>query len=105
MNSYYTRSQQQILKSAPNYNTRLQTRIRELISSNLDESNQNTRPTIREEISKEVSNICSIKNNVHIDFDEASREWNKNKRRVGQSYEYIDNGVTTRSGTFYQKKN
>jgi hypothetical protein len=25
---------------------------------------------------------------VEFDFDEASREWNKNKRRVGQSYEY-----------------
>ena len=25
---------------------------------------------------------------VEIDFDEASREWNKNKRRCGQMYEY-----------------
>ncbi len=25
---------------------------------------------------------------IEIDFDEASCEWNKNKRRVGQSYEY-----------------
>ena len=101
MNSYYTRSQQQILESTPNYNTRLQTRIRELISNNLDES---TRPTIREELNKEVTNIkYSIENNVHIDFDEASRAWNRNKRRVGQSYEYID-GLTTRSGSHYQKK-
>ena len=26
---------------------------------------------------------------VEIDFDEASHEWNKNKRRTGQMYEYI----------------
>ena len=26
---------------------------------------------------------------VNIDFDEASAAWNRNKRRVGQSYEYI----------------
>ena len=26
---------------------------------------------------------------VNIDFDDASREWNRNKRRVGQMYEYI----------------
>lgn len=25
---------------------------------------------------------------VNIDFDEASKAWNKNKRRVGQMYEY-----------------
>ena len=25
---------------------------------------------------------------VNINFDEASREWNRNKRRVGQMYEY-----------------
>ena len=28
--------------------------------------------------------------NVEIDFDESSREWNRNKRRVGQMYEYTD---------------
>ena len=26
---------------------------------------------------------------VNIDFDEASAAWNRNKRRVGQCYEYI----------------
>jgi hypothetical protein len=26
---------------------------------------------------------------VRIDFDEASREWMKNKVRIGQSYKYI----------------
>ena len=26
---------------------------------------------------------------VDIDFDEASREWNRNKRRVGHSYVYV----------------
>jgi hypothetical protein len=104
MNSYYTRSQKQILESTPNYNTRLQTRIRDLIHDKVNENNQTTRSSIREELSKEVSNISySIENNVHIDFDEASREWNKNKRRVGQSYEYVG-GLTTRSGGFYQKK-
>lgn len=27
--------------------------------------------------------------NVTFDFDESSRQWNKNKKRVGQMYEYI----------------
>lgn len=104
MNSYYTRYQKQILESRPNYNTRLQSRIRDHINDKVNESNQTTRSSIREELGKEVSNISySIDNSVHIDFDEASREWNKNKRRVGQSYEYIG-GVTTRSGAFYQKR-
>ena len=104
MNSYYTRSQKKFLESTPNYNTRLQTRIRDLIHDKVNESNQTTRPSIRQELSKEVSNISySVENNVRIDFDEASREWNKNKRRVGQSYEYVE-GLTTRSGGFYQKK-
>ena len=26
---------------------------------------------------------------VNIDFDESSRMWNKNKKRVGQMYKYI----------------
>ena len=40
----------------------------------------NVVPTNTPSLKKELS--------VEIDFDEASREWNKNKRRVGQSYEY-----------------
>ena len=32
----------------------------------------------------------STQYNNDIDFDEASREWNGNKRRVGQMYEYTD---------------
>lgn len=34
---------------------------------------------------------------VQIDFDEASREWNRNKKRVGQSYVYIC-GKTCKNG-------
>ena len=41
--------------------------------------------------------------NIRIDFDEASKEWNANKRRVGQSYEYVC-GATTRNGKNCQKK-
>lgn len=32
----------------------------------------------------------SARYNNDIDFDEASREWNRNKRRVGFNYEYTD---------------
>jgi len=35
--------------------------------------------------------------NVEIDFDDASREWNRNKRRIGQMYEYIC-GKTCKTG-------
>lgn len=104
MNSYFTRSQQQILESTPNYNTRLQSRIRSIINDNLNESNQTMRANIRNEIQNGIqfagdsidNNQLNQSSNINIDFDEASRAWNANKRRVGQSYEYV-NGMTTRS--------
>lgn len=100
MNSYFTRSQQQILESTPNYNTRLQSRIRSIINDNMNESNQTMRAKIRNEIQFAHDSIdnneLNQSNNINIDFDEASRAWNANKRRVGQSYEYV-NGMTTRS--------
>jgi len=34
---------------------------------------------------------------VDIDFDDASVEWNRNKRRIGQMYQYVC-GQTCRSG-------
>ena len=40
---------------------------------------------------------------VNIDFDEASKEWNKNKKRKGQSYVYVC-GVTTKNGSCCQNK-
>ena len=81
MNSHFTRSQQQILDKTPNYNTRLQSRIRNMISSEFSDNIQQMNPP---------------KYNVQIDFDEASKAWNANKRRVGQSYEYT-NIIKTRS--------
>ena len=40
---------------------------------------------------------ANITLDVDIDFDDASREWNRNKRRVGQMYQYVC-GQTCRSG-------
>ena len=40
---------------------------------------------------------------VNIDFDEASREWNRNKKRIDQSYIYIC-GAMTKQGTSCQNK-
>jgi hypothetical protein len=88
MNSYFTRFQQQILDSEPNYNTRLQSRIRTMINNEFE---QNIAP-----INRPLYDVC-------IDFDEASRAWNANKRRVGQSYEYIC-GAKTCSGKPCQRK-
>ena len=34
---------------------------------------------------------------VNIDFDEASRAWNKNKKKVGLQYVYVC-GATTKKG-------
>jgi len=40
---------------------------------------------------------------VDIDFDEASREWNRNKRRNGRMYEYVC-GQTCLSGRPCKRK-
>ncbi len=71
----------------PAYNTRLSHNVlspksyciqNEIIETNVPPANHryNTR--------------YSSQYNNDIDFDEASREWNSNKRRVGQMYEYTD---------------
>jgi len=77
------------------HNTRLQNRLSNLQENrtlNKDDINEfgpafNTRHSF---VNVAPTNTPSLKNelSVDIDFDEASREWNKNKRRVGQSYEY-----------------
>ena len=40
---------------------------------------------------------------VNIDFDEASEAWNRNKKKVDQSYVYIC-GKCTKNGTYCQNK-
>jgi hypothetical protein len=71
----------------PAYNTRLAHNVlspksyclkNEIIETNVPPANHryNTR--------------YSTQYNNDIDFDEASREWNGNKRRVGQMYEYTN---------------
>lgn len=64
MSSYYTRStarlQQELSDTTPAYNTRFQNRLRKVLC--VEDS---------------------------IDFDEASRLWNENKRRDGQMYYYL----------------
>lgn len=87
MTSYFTRSQQQLLDSTPNYNTRLQSRIRDVISN---------------EFSEDIQHMHGAYD-IRIDFDEASKVWNVNKKRVGQNYEYIC-GKNTRSGGKCQRK-
>jgi hypothetical protein len=77
------------------HNTRLQNRLsnlQETRTQNSDVMNDfgpafNTRHSF---VNVVPTDTPSLKNelSVEIDFDEASREWNKNKRRVGQSYEY-----------------
>ena len=51
---------------------------------------------ISSEFSENIEQMNIPKYNVQIDFDEASKAWNANKRRVGQSYEYTTN-IKTRS--------
>ena len=41
---------------------------------------------------------------VNIDFDEASREWNRNKKRVDQSYVYICSAVTKQGNSCQNKR-
>ena len=41
---------------------------------------------------------------VYIDFDEASRAWNLNKKRVGQSYVYICGCLTKKGSNCLNKR-
>ena len=59
------------------YNTRLQNRLND---SNYQETKHQHRYNTRK---------IKTTYNITFDFDEASNEWNRNKRRVGQMYEYI----------------
>jgi hypothetical protein len=99
------------------HNTRLQNRILKLDTTHHDVSSHtdsnrlgpayNTRLAlnvlspksycIKSELSKPVYKPAEHRhntrysmsfNNIEIDFDEASAAWNRNKRRVGQMYEY-----------------
>ena len=70
--------------SESNYITRAQKRLQK-------QDNCDTRYNTRS------SNKANITLDVDIDFDDASLEWNRNKRRVGQMYQYVC-GQTCRSG-------
>ncbi len=80
------------------HNTRLQNRLADLqenrslnanVSNNLGPA-YNTRHTfVNIQPTIETSSQSKKELTVDIDFDEASREWNKNKRRCGQMYEYV----------------
>ena len=60
------------------YNTRLQDRLHKVDTNyNQYHHHYNTRSSSNQTY------------NVTFDFDESSRQWNKNKKRVGQMYEYI----------------
>lgn len=54
-------------------------------------------------LTRSQSSKLTIENNIltnyviEIDFDDASREWNANKKRIGQMYAYICN-VTLSNG-------
>ena len=78
-------------------NTRYQTRLQMRNQTNTVEQKEfsshhcyNTR--LNNRVKKVGHNYNTRQNpqqNVFIDFDEASKEWNNNKSRVGQSYKYI----------------
>jgi hypothetical protein len=54
----------------------------------------NRRRSIREETTQ-----LPPKYAVNIDFDDASRAWRANKRRVGESWVYKSTGTETTTGT------
>tara|TARA_B100001287_G_scaffold276668_1_gene288585 strand:+ start:3993 stop:4355 length:363 start_codon:yes stop_codon:yes gene_type:complete len=102
--------------SGRTYSTRLKNRIQKLkVNTDNNDVNNNLGPAyntrlahnvlspksycIKSEITREYtptnhryntrySSNFNKKYNVDIDFDDASREWNRNKRRVGLMYEY-----------------
>ena len=76
--------------SQTNYITRAHNRLQK-------QDNCNTRYNTRSHTNDNITL------NVEIDFDDASREWNRNKRRCGQMYEYVC-GHTCLSGKPCKRK-
>lgn len=68
-------------------------------------SNNDATDTYHENIIKQILDKPSTKlsYSVDIDFDEASREWSANKKRVGQMYLYVC-GTKLSSGKRCQNK-
>ena len=55
-------------------------------------------------LTRSQSKINRVSFNVVIDFDESSREWNKNKTYLGNgTYEY-KSGIALRSGKIYNQQ-
>ena len=58
---------------------------------------------LRDRYNTRSSNKANITLDVEIDFDDAAREWTRNKRRCGQMYEYVC-GHTCLSGKPCKRK-
>jgi hypothetical protein len=65
-----------------NHNTRLQNRLHKMDQPKMNQSIMNITPLSHH------YNTRSHDKDVSINFDESSKEWNKNKRRSGQMYYY-----------------
>ena len=65
-----------------NHNTRLQNRLHKMDQPKMDQPIRNITPLSHH------YNTRSHDKDVSINFDESSKEWNKNKRRSGQMYYY-----------------
>ena len=81
----YTKKNSVAVKGRHSYDTRLQERLREANGSNEKKVSFEQQPVYHR---YNTRNNC-VQYEVNIDFDGASAAWNSNKRRVGQSYEYI----------------
>ena len=71
-----------------NYNTRLQNRLHKMDQSNMVASPKMQQPIMNITPLSHHYNTRSHDKDVSINFDESSKEWNKNKRRSGQMYYY-----------------
>ena len=65
-----------------NHNTRLQNRLHKMDQPKMNQPIMNITPLSHH------YNTRSHDKDVAINFDESSKEWNKNKRRSGQMYYY-----------------
>ena len=75
-----------------NHNTRLQNRFHKMDQPKMDQPKMN-QPKMNQPIMNITPlshhyNTRSHDKDVSINFDESSKEWNKNKRRSGQMYYY-----------------
>ena len=71
-----------------NHNTRLQNRLHKMDQSNMVASPKMNQPIMNITPLSHHYNTRSHDKDVSINFDESSKEWNKNKRRSGQMYYY-----------------